>query len=1124
MKPRSPLLTMLTLQLHGTARAVAADGRSLVLRGRAAGLVALAALEPGGVARERAALMLWPDSPNPRQSLRQQLLRFRQALGAPLLQGDPTLTLAAGVLLAAAGDAALLAGEAVGGDDFGLWLQQQRRRQQAERNAPLRQALAVAEQAGDLDAALAHARALLAGSHGHNASDLHDDSDTDEADHAALMRLHYLRGEAAAGLAVYQRLADRLSARVGSLPGAAAQDLAAALRRMGQQPVAVNTAVAAATVTRLPLSLKRPPVMAGRAAEHQAVQVAWAEGRAALIEGEAGMGKSRLIAECLATAPAPVLHAAARPGDSGAPYSALARLLRPVLGAHPAALSAAARDALSRIGGGALHGTSTSTPASSTPSPTPARHLGPGALQAAVADLLDAAAVQTLVLDDLHFADTATLELLSGLAASESPRRWLFAQRPAEAAAAAQSLRSALTELQRLAVVPLAPLGETAAAELVDNLAVPGLHGATLAPALVRHSGGNPLFLLETLKQGLLDGSLARGELPRPASVGTLIELRLQRLSEGALTLARVAAIAGADFSIELAEAATGHSAVQLSSAWQELQDAQVLRDEAMAHDLVADATLRGVPLVVARRVHAQCAQWLAARGVEPARVAWHWRLGGAPAEAGRAFVAAALRAEKAARLHEEAALYEHAAQAFAEADLHEERFEALLGRVRSLNGARFDELALQECQALTTTARTDVQRMRAHSERCGLLTERGEPQAAIEAGQAALARARQLGDHEWQVRTACHMAIALGRLGRTEEAVALLAPLRPWLDAQPDDALRMLWHGDWGAAVGNMGRLGEAVAAYDVALEAARRLGLRDAEGRLLLNCSIALRQSGQLDRALTLSRQGQALSGAEMHDAAELPIDALVLARDEAETGHYSTALASLERVLVVFEQRGTAFWVQACRMVLVRLWLDLGQVARAVPLLRNEAAELPAWLRADSRLLQLELARALHQPASTDLLNEAWALAAQDTQRGPSLKVRTLRSWPPDQVAERAEPLAKTLSTKERHGALLALHVYVARAACVLGHISAAAAAARAAAALLEAGYAPESMYLPEAHLVAWQALTQAHAHAEAAAALRAGTDWIRSRALPEVPAPFLDSFLNRNTVNRELLALV
>jgi len=38
----------------------------------------------------------------------------------------------------------------------------------------------------------------------------------------------------------------------------------------------------------------------------------------------------------------------------------------------------------------------------------------------------------------------------------------------------------------------------------------------------------------------------------------------------------------------------------------------------------------------------------------------------------------------------------------------------------------------------------------------------------------------------------------------------------------------------------------------------------------------------------------------------------------------------------------------------------------------------------------------------------------------------------------------------------------------------------------------------------------------------AAFKAGSDWVRSHALPHVPVPFLDSFLHRNPVNRELLA--
>ena len=243
--------------------------------------------------------------------------------------------------------------------------------------------------------------------------------------------------------------------------------------------------------------------------------------------------------------------------------------------------------------------------------------------------------------------------------------------------------------------------------------------------------------------------------------------------------------------------------------------------------------------------------------------MAWHWRHGGMPAEAGRAFVAAALRAEPAARLQEEAALYEQAAQAFADAGLHEERFNAQIGRVRSLNGSQVRRCgdAGVPCPARSPPAPIPSA-CEPTASSCGLLTERGEPRAALEAGQAALTLARRLGDHEWQVRTALHMATAACSLGRAEEAVALLAPLRAWVDAQPDEELRMLWHGEWGSALGHAGRLREAVAAFDVALEAARRLGLRDSEGRLLLNCSVTLRQSGQFDRALALSRQGQSLS----------------------------------------------------------------------------------------------------------------------------------------------------------------------------------------------------------------------------------------------------------------------
>ncbi len=1098
----------LTLHLQGTARVALADGRAVVLEPRAAGLCALAALAPG-TPRERAAAWLWPNSDDPRRNLRQQLLRFRKQFGHALVAGGAQLALGAGVALAG-GEGELLAGQADGEDDFGAWLAGQRTLQAAARHSAWQRELAAAEAEGELDRALAVAEGAV-----------RTDPDSEDAWHA-LMRVHYLRGQATPGLAAYAQ-ALRVLAAHGREPSAATRQLADALLQGSRSRAA--PAQPPAPALALPVTLKRPPRLAGRGDELAAARRAWAAGRAVLLAGEAGLGKSRLVQELVATSEGQALVGAGRPGDAGAPYATLSRWLAPLLLADnaPGALTAPQQQALAHLPPAAPRpcGGAPALPASAAlPGRAPLQR---GALEAALAALLDRHRITRVVLDDLHFADAATLELAAALASADHPtRRWLFAMRPVEAPPAALALRDDLAELQRLEVVRLAPLGEAAAAELVDTLALPGLTGRTLAPALVRHTGGNPLYLLETLKQGLQDGSLARGQLPRTAQVGALIDRRLQRLSEPAITLARVAAIAGVDFSIELAEAATGQRAVQLASAWQELSDAQVLRDEGFAHDLVADAALRSVPPVVARRVHAQCAQWLAAQGVEPARVAWHWRRGGKPAEAGHAFMAAAQRAERAARLREEAEFYGLADQAFADAGMDAQAFDARLLRVRALNGIAFDDQALHEAHALLAGAATDTQRMLAHTELCGLHTERSEPQAALDAGQAAMALARALAHMACQVRIACHLATTLCRLGRGDEALAVLAPQRAWVLQQPDPVLRMLWHGDWASALGAVGRLRDAIAAYDVALAAAREYGAPDAEGRLLMNCAVTLRNAGQLDRSLAMARQGHALSLPEPGQAEALPIGRLVVARDAAETGLYADALPELEATLAEFERRHAGFWVQAARLVLARMWLDLGQFARALGLLGDEADALPAWLRADRRLLRLDLATALQSPPPAGLLDQALALAAQDVVRGPALQVRALRHQAAAAVRAQAGPLGKALRAGERHGAWMTLQVHSARAALAVGDRSAAAEAAWAVLGAFDEGIAPEGMYRAEAWWVAHQALV-AHGDMDAAdRALRAAEQWLRQVALPQVPAAFLDSFLHRNAANRALLA--
>lgn len=1081
----------LQLHLYGDMRVQSPTGTALALRGRAAALVALVVLEPD-MHRERAAAMLWPDAANPRQNLRQQLLRFRHALGTALLVGDEYLRLAAGVVcLPAAPGAELLPAEPAGGDTLGVWLTRQREALQRAQREPLARALADAEAAGDLNAALSHASAMLA---------LEPFA---ESAYAGLMRAHYLRGEWSQGLAVFQRLRAMLATGCGAAPDVVSADLAESLRRAGQGALARRGPNAA-----LPVVLQRPPVLAGRHREWDAVQQAWRENRVALLEGEAGLGKSRLIAELLAGRVA--LVGAGRPGDRGAPYATLARLLRPWLSQGAAELPLHLHPARAHL-------------APEFAQSTAAQPLRLNALIDLVTDILVRHHLTTVVLDDLHFADDATLELLAGLAASADPsRHWLFAQRPAEATAAAHSLKDALLEQQRLNTITLQTLDEPATAALIDALALPGLSGQALAAAALRHTGGNPLYLLETLKQGLADGSLARGEWPRPASVGALIERRLLRLSEPALVLARVVAIAGVDFCIELAEAAIGQRAVQLSSAWTELQQAQVLRDEAFAHDLVSDAVLRSVPQVVARRVHAQCAAWLSDHGGEPARVARHWQQGGRPAEAAAAFELAAQRAGQASRRHEQASLYEQAARAYADAGQTEARFEALTSRVAALNLARVDQAALAEAEALHAQAGTEMQRLRATRVWADLLAQHGQGQRAAEIGIPGLALAQRLGAHDEQVRLAGVLVHALCPIGRAEEAYGLMLPLRAWVDQSSDDELRHLWYGYWAATLGHIGRLREAVTSYDVAIACAERTGRRDSVGSTLLNLTVVLRTMGQFGRALETSRRGLSLMSDDPEATSSRTLARLMHARDLAETGHHGPALRMFEDLLPPLQAMGSPFWTLAAETSLASLWLHLGQYARALQLLQTADEATPPWMRAGRRLLRMEIAQAMGQPLPMAEVMQARELTAGDVYRESGIAVRALRAVDAEQVLAQAPHWAEVARSHERFGVLLAVQVFEARAATALQRPAQAATAARAALDLLDEGYSPEAMYLPELHLVAWQALRAAGAPAEAQAALSAGARWVRQTALPQVPAPFIDSFLHRNPVNCALLA--
>lgn len=1092
------------------------DGRIVALERRAAALLALAVLEPG-IGRLRAAMLLWPDSSDPRRNLRQQLLRFRQLFGHDLLVGIDALTLAPGALhdIDADPPAAMRPGTLLGPllgtldyedcEDFAAWLSQRRVALREGRLVAARQRLDRCEAAGDLDAAVAAANTLLA-----------LDGEV-ENHHHELMRLHYLRGDAAAGLAAFRRLSEMLTQVYDTRPSAASEQLAGLLRAGAQHKVpAAGLRANALPVQAMPLTLKRPPLMAGRTDERAAVLQAWAEGCAVLIEGEAGLGKSRLIAELLPAAqPAPgLLAGAGRPGDGGAPYATLARMLRPWL--DETALADPARQALALLVPSALPGSQ----AGLLP-PAAQGSLRQGELATAVSALLQHHSVHTVAVDDLHFADPATLELMADLAASdEPPRRWLFAQRPAEASGAALALHDGLAELQRLRTVRLGPLDEIATTALVDTLAIPGLRGVDVAAALVRHTGGNPLFMLETLKQGLADGSLARGQLPRPAAVGALIERRLQRLSEAALTLARVAAIAGVDFSIELAESAIGVRAVQLAGAWAELQEAQVLRDEGFAHDLVHESVLRGVPQPVARRLHAEVATFLQGQRSDPARLALHWEAAGRWAEAKHSLLAAAIAARATGRYLEQATLLQRAATACEHAGDRKAGFEMLLERVQALVLYDDGEVALEAAAELELQAQTDSERLQAIACHANLRGVRMDTEAALALGERGLALALRTGDHAARLDLCCTLAYVLSVQRRNAEALERLESVREWAHDEGTPTNRQHWTTHMALVSTALGRLREAVRLHEASAALAQELNLLPELSMDYSNIADAYGAMGRPDQAAQAGQRAVALarqSGSGVVGRIELG-----LAMQLRDACRYEESLAMFERWQANAHNEASLVWRGVAQVWWAGLWLQLGQHARALQLLREDVDHGLNRIRALGWLYRSQAERATSQPWQASL-ERAGELYDALEGSGLSQRLARLSLLEPAQALEQARAVGLLAREAERTGTLIHARAREAQAAAELGLQAEARSAAQDALHWLAEGYAPDAVAgHGEVYRLVYVALVTVGEAEAARRTLRLGLQWLRERALPQVPAAFVESFLQRNPAHRALLA--
>ena len=296
---------------------------------------------------------------------------------------------------------------------------------------------------------------------------------------------------------------------------------------------------------------------------------------AALVSGDAGVGKSRLVREVAQLAAGrgfTVLSGqCAELGDS-VPYLPLADALRGAAQSTGVRDALSSRPALSRLlpdsGDGRLADEDRSGLA---------RQQVFGGVLGLLTELAAAAPV-LLVLEDLHWADASTRDLVTFLSRMlHRERVALIGTYRTDDLHRRHPLRPVVAELQRLPgviSVDLAPLDPSALAEHL-TAAAPGRLDATELNDIVARAEGNAFYAEELLAASVRGDPADRSALP--AGLAALLLSRVEQLSDTTQRVLRAAAVAGRKADDELVRAASGLEAAEYEGAVREAVTHQLL-------------------------------------------------------------------------------------------------------------------------------------------------------------------------------------------------------------------------------------------------------------------------------------------------------------------------------------------------------------------------------------------------------------------------------------------------------------------------------------------------------------------------------------------------------------------
>lgn len=483
---------------------------------------------------------------------------------------------------------------------------------------------------------------------------------------------------------VHQLLARDPAARMGS-----AALLSTRLKEAYYAILSGNRGLDAPPPSEAPTSRGETPFV-GRATELQALlddhsACADGPGRAALIVADAGLGKSRLLAEAVrrgAGSNEIVIYGRCRQLGELVPYSSLrealsqlaAAMLRPPQGDL---LRSALHDALASeaVVMGSLVPEFYETPPHGEAEDLSAfRGGGSDRVAQAIANVLAALPLPAiLALEDLHWADAGTRAVLSRLTSVGLPRGVLLlgTSRPTD-----DLLDSPAPTLR---VIRLSALSANENDHLLSALVGGRAKTEVLKQSIPLLSAGNPLFTTQVIRDLEAEGYLRDGWDARsggaarslagyepPDSVSMVFERALRRLPPHVTQVLSSAALIGRQFTITELAALDLHSADDIADAVAESERLWLCRVDGDArifvHDTIRERLASAAAPERLRDTHRRIARLLERRGAPPGALGGHLEQAGETQQAAEAYFQAGLDAD---RLHDAVGGRKHFERAF---------------------------------------------------------------------------------------------------------------------------------------------------------------------------------------------------------------------------------------------------------------------------------------------------------------------------------------------------------------------------------------------------------------------------------------------------------------------------